>query len=640
MGIRWKLIAGMGAALIASTLMLIVLNIMQMRDVLDKYLLNSALPANLEAIANSVERDLQAPLTASRLISENNYLKEWIKDQEPDEERDSVVRYLEGVRASEGALTAYMVSAKSGAYHYHKGLNRTVTRAADPWFYDFLQSGDKMELSLDTDDTTGTLSLFINVRMEVQGEPVGIAGIGLTLEQMAERIKDFRFAETGFVYLVSSQGRVTVHPEVKNTGKPLAQLVPADVSQELMAGSAYTFTEFERNGSSFIAASLPLSIAGERIVVEVPASEIYGGIRKANLTALVAGGLVTIIFLGVVAVVATRMTRPITKITNALSEISKGSGDLTRKLNIDRNDELGQLADSFNHFVGSQRDLIRDLLETAVRLKQFVDQTSEVMSMNTQRAKEQSHLTDSVASAVCEMEATVQEVAKSASETASQLESVGKSTGDTREGMASSIDQIAGMSEDIRKSASAIQTLASEVQDIGQVIDVINAISEQTNLLALNAAIEAARAGDHGRGFSVVADEVRNLAHKTQTSTQQIRTIIERLQNESERAVHSMTASECATVEAASNSESVGHALEQIVASVDRIIDMSHQVASANEEQSAVTEEISSNVQNISQLSAQSADDLAAASSDIEALRTMAEKLETQMKAFRLDDNG
>jgi methyl-accepting chemotaxis protein len=637
MSIRLKLIVGMGTALLISTLLMVALNIFQMRNLLDRYLLNAALPASLESIASSVERDLQAPITASEMIADTSYLKDWIAAGEPEQGLAPATRYLEGVRSRQDAASAHFVSVNTGNYYTHKGIDRVVTQSVDPWFYDFLDSGEAMGLSLDVDKSTGRSSLFINVRMEDRGKAIAVTGIGLGLDQMAERIRAFRFAETGIVYLVSADGQVNIHPDLQKTDQSLAQLISSGPAQELLNGSGYQLSEFTRNGEDYVAASLPLSLTDWRIVVEVPSSEVYGAASRANLASLLVGVLVAAVFLGIVALVATRMTQPLTRITRALTEIGKGGGDLTQELTVESKDELGELATGFNRFVGAQREMIRGLLETAGRLKLFVEQTSLVMTSNTTRANEQSRLTDSVATAVCEMEATVQEVAKNATETANRLEQVGQSAGNIREGMSQSIRQVGGMADDIRESASAIQKLAVEVQDIGQVIEVINAISDQTNLLALNAAIEAARAGEHGRGFSVVADEVRSLAQKTQASTEEIRAIIERLQEGSKRSVKAMQASEKATEETVKTTHSMGEALDEIGESVNRIVDMSHQVAAATEEQSTVTEDISRNVQNISQLSARSSEDMSSASREIEELRAMAEKLEAQMKAFRLD---
>jgi methyl-accepting chemotaxis protein len=637
MSIRLKLIVGMATALLISTLLMVALNIFQMRGLLDRYLLNSALPASLEAIAKSVERDLQAPIIAAELIANNRYLKDWLAAGEPEQGLAPATRYLEGVKTSQEAASAHFASVGTGNYYSQEGIERVVTRSADPWFYGFLESGDAMALALDVNKLTGKPTLFINVRMEDDGEPIAVTGIGLGLEEMAKRIRASRFADTGIVYLVSANGEIKIHPDLQTTNKTLAQEISSDPAKVLLAGSGYQSSQFERDGEDYIVASLPLSIMNWRVVAEVPADEIYGEASRANLTSLLVGLLVAAIFLGIVALVATRMTRPLTRITRALTEIGKGGGDLTQELPVESKDELGELAKGFNRFVGSQREMVRGLLETAGRMKSFVEQTSQVIAASSTRASEQSQLTDSVATAVCEMEATVQEVAKSATETANQLESVGKSASQIREAMAESLKQVGGMAGGIRESASATQTLAIEVQDIGKVIGVINAISDQTNLLALNAAIEAARAGEHGRGFSVVADEVRSLAQKTQASTKEIRAIIERLQEGSQRSVKAMQASEAATEATVSSTHSMGESLDRIGDNVNRIVKMSHQVAAATEEQSSVTEDISRNVQDISQLSARSNEEMLSASREVEDLRAMADTLEAQMKAFRLD---
>ncbi|WP_111497054.1 methyl-accepting chemotaxis protein [Marinobacter bohaiensis] len=637
MGIRLKLIVGMGAALLVSTCVLIVLNIVQMRGLLDRYLLDTALPASVESIARSVERDLQSPLTASEMIADNSYLKDWMANGEPTGELGPVRRFLESVRQRQNAVSAHFVSVATEKYYTQDGVARVIQPGQDDWFYGFLDSGRDRALALDVDKTTGRPMLFINVRMEDRGRAVAVTGIGLGLDQMADRIRDFRFAETGIVYLVSADGQVNIHPDLDKTGQSLASVTSPQAAQTLQSGQGYTVSEFSRDGTDYLAASLPLTLTDWRVVAAVPTDEIYAAANRANTVSLVVGLLVAALFLGIVALVATRMTRPLKRITGALTEIGKGGGDLTQELSVDSRDELGELASGFNGFVGSQREMIRGLLETAQRLQRFVEQISEVMAANTSRAGEQSQLTESVATAVYQMETTVQEIAQSATETANQLEQVGHHAGNIRTTMSESIRQVSTMADDIRESAAAIQQLAKEVEDIGRVIDVINAISDQTNLLALNAAIEAARAGEHGRGFSVVADEVRSLAQKTQSSTEEIRAIIERLQQGSARSVQAMQAGEQATEATVTATRSMGESLDEIGESVDRIVGMSHQVAAATEEQSSVTEDISRNVQNISELSARSSEDMSAASREVEELRAMADDLARQMKAFRLD---
>ncbi len=636
MSIRLKLITAMGTALLVSTLVLVALNIWQMRDLLDRYLINSALPANLSSIAHSLERDMRGPIAASEAIADNVFLHEWMQRGEPADRLNSVTRYLERVRQRFGADSAHFVSAFTSNYYTHQGIDRVVNTSRDPWFYEFMDSGRDQGLSLDVDKATGKPTLFINVRMKADGESLGITGIGIGLDNMAERIREFRFAETGIVYLVEGDGDVAIHPDVEKLDSRLAGLTSREAATELRSDSTFSFVEFDRDGREFLAASVPLSLGSWRLVVEVPSSEVYGALTESTFLSLVAGAGVAAIFLGLIAWVATSMTQPLMRITRALTEIGQGGGDLTQRLEVDSKDELGELARGFNAFIDSQNDLIARLLETARKLQGFVAQISDAINSNTERSSEQSRLNDSVATAVYEMETTVQEIARNANDTASQLEQVGTHAGTMRRDMDESVKQVTGMAENIRESAAAIQQLAAEVGGIGKVIDVINDISEQTNLLALNAAIEAARAGEHGRGFSVVADEVRTLASRTQTSTQEIQVIIERLQKGSTKAVETMEHGEQATRETVAAAERMGDALRQIGDSVDGIVGMSQQVATATEEQSSVMEEISQNVQNMSDLSRQSAEDMNACNAEVEALRAMADELAEQMRVFKL----
>ncbi|UXD89081.1 methyl-accepting chemotaxis protein [Thalassolituus hydrocarboniclasticus] len=636
MTIRQKLLLTMGGALLLSVALVVGVGIWQNRQQLETYWLGSALPANIRSIAHEIEKDLVGGITASELIASNTLMQDWIERGEPQDEWALNQEFLGNIARRQKADSAHFVSALTRNYYTQQGLSRTVTTENDGWFFGFLDKGLKRALQLDVDKSTGKPTLFINIRIERNGKALGISGLGIGLEEMAERIRKFRFAETGIVYLTDNAGKILIHPDLKLSGIDLAQHVPATAAQALLAAKAGDLTEFERDGEAVIASAMQLDTVDWHLVVEVPRDEIYGVLHKATLLSLTVGIVTALVFLGLIAVLADRMTLPLRRITQALVSIGQGGGDLTQTLKADSKDELGQLARGFNDFMESQRQMIRGILDTAQQVKTYTEQIEEVVTTNHSWASEQSKLTDSVATAIYEMEATVQEVARNATETATKLESVSGDAGRIRGDMERSVTQVNSMSGDIRESAEAIGQLAQQVNDIGQVIQVISAISEQTNLLALNAAIEAARAGEHGRGFAVVADEVRNLARRTQESTSEIEAIIERLQQGSQRAVKAMEAGEGATSETVSAAKRMGEALSNISENVGDVVGLSHQVATATEEQSSVTEDISRNVQNIAELSSRSSDGLTTCQQEVKELAKLAQQLAQQMMQFRL----
>ena len=636
--IQWQLILSMGAALLASLLIVILVYASAVERLAERYLLDEALPANINAIRNDIERTLAAPITATAGIAGNTLVHDWLIQGEDSRQAEAIGRYLNGVKAQQNALTTSVAVLGSGHYYSDAGLSRTLSRStpADGWFYSLVDGALERRVELDVDKSTGQPTLFINQRISAGGRVLGVAGLGYSLSAMSALIADFRFGERGEVYLVGSDGQVKIHPRSEHNGRAaLAELAGAQAARQLET-QAGQVVRFERDGETFLAMAQPLEGLGWALIAEVPEAEIFGEARRTLWTTSLIGAAIGLFFLGVIVLLARGLVRPIRQVTAALVEIGGGGGDLTRRLDENRADELGDLARGFNRFIGSLRSLIGDVLKTSEQLRSAVGQVARVVDDTAVRAGRQHEMTDMVATAVHEMGLTVQEIARNASNAAQASQGARNEALQARQVVSESIAHIERMSGEIGQAAGSVTELAQQVASIDQVLAVIRSISEQTNLLALNAAIEAARAGDMGRGFAVVADEVRTLASRTQASTDEIQQMILRLKNGAENAVASMHAGQAATGTGVQASQRTGQSLGAITEQVEAISDMNTQVAAATEEQTSVTEEITHNVQGIADLAQATATDVQNCRADCQALSRLADDLSRQMGSFRL----
>ena len=636
--IQWQLILSMGAALLASLLIVILVYASAVERLAERYLLDEALPANINAIRNDIERTLAAPITATAGIAGNTQVHDWLIQGEDSRQAEAIGRYLNGVKVQQNALTTSVAVLGSGHYYSDAGLSRTLSRStpADGWFYSLVDGTLERRVELDVDKATGQPTLFINQRISAGGRVLGVAGLGYSLSAMSALIADFRFGERGEVYLVGSDGQVKIHPRSEHNGRAaLAELAGAQAARQLET-QAGQVVRFERDGETFLAMAQPLEGLGWALIAEVPEAEIFGEARRTLWTTSLIGAAIGLFFLGVIVLLARGLVRPIRQVTAALVEIGGGGGDLTRRLDENRADELGDLARGFNRFIGSLRSLIGDVLKTSEQLRSAVGQVARVVDDTAVRAGRQHEMTDMVATAVHEMGLTVQEIARNASNAAQASQGARSEALEARQVVGESIGHIERMSGEIGQAAGSVTELAQQVASIDQVLAVIRSISEQTNLLALNAAIEAARAGDMGRGFAVVADEVRTLASRTQASTDEIQQMIGRLKSGAETAVSAMHAGQAATGTGVQASQRTGQSLQAITAQVEAISDMNTQVAAATEEQSSVTEEITHNVQGIADLAQATAQDVQGCRADCQTLSKLAEDLGRQMGSFRL----
>ena len=298
----------------------------------------------------------------------------------------------------------------------------------------------------------------------------------------------------------------------------------------------------------------------------------------------------------VILIAAQRMVNPIHNMVQNLEDIAKGEGDLTKRLNVHGSDEIAMLGRAFNQFVDKLQGIIKDVARATLEVKGGADNISVQTAAMAAQLISHNNETDQVVTAITEMSATASEVAMNTSQVAEATHAATDDVSNAQQCVDSSLHEVSNLMSEIDTAANHINSLNEQSQRINNVLSVIGGIAEQTNLLALNAAIEAARAGEQGRGFAVVADEVRSLASRTQASTLEINEMLSELHNLVSLAVTSMESSQQSCHRSVTSSRAISDSLGAVTSAVTSINDMSTQIATAATEQSSVTEEINRNV--------------------------------------------
>ncbi|MCO3356759.1 methyl-accepting chemotaxis protein [Pseudomonas aeruginosa] len=437
--------------------------------------------------------------------------------------------------------------------------------------------------------------------LELDGKVIGVMGLDINLsnlQALSEQGNRELYDGVGQVGILSPAGLFAGNSrDAGLLGKNLAKADPqhaGELLQLLAAGKSRLFNE-----NDDLKVLQPLQpIPGAKpwgVLLEVPKSALLGP-ALALERQLGLGLGAAVLGLLVLWLSARGVTRPILGVAHMLRDIASGEGDLTQRLPHTGRDELGELAGWFNRFLDKLQPIIRDVKVSVRDARSTADQSAAISSQTSAGMQQQFREIDQVATASHEMTATAQDVARSAAQAADAARGADQAT---RDGLAlidrttQSIDSLAA---NLTSAMGQVEQLASSSEEIGSVLEVIRAIAEQTNLLALNAAIEAARAGDAGRGFAVVADEVRNLARRTQDSVEQIRGVIEGLQQGTRDVVDAMHGSHRQAQGSVEQVDEAVAALQRIGEAVTVINDMNLQIASAAEEQSSVAEEINRNV--------------------------------------------
>lgn len=441
------------------------------------------------------------------------------------------------------------------------------------------------------------LVITLATPVQHQGRLIGVNGVDTDLDSISAIINALNFDGHGQAFIVNGAGKILVHPQADLVLKNLSDAYPQGAPQ---VGSGLKEAELDGH-KQFITFTKVNGVpsADWYVALVLDQDFAFATLSELRTSAVVATVIAVLIIIALLGVLIRVLMEPLHVMGRAMHDIAEGEGDLTRRLRIHGQDEFGSLGQSFNRFVERIHESIREVASATGQVNEVALRVVSASNASIHNADQQSSRTSSVAAAINQLGAAAQEIAQNAA-LASQHSSDARNLAEQgQQVVEQTIEVMNQLSAKISDSCGNIETLNANTVNIGQILEVISGISQQTNLLALNAAIEAARAGEQGRGFAVVADEVRALAAKTRQSTVQIQGIIENLRSGADEAVSIASLGINEAEQGVAQVLEAQRALQGIRAAVERISDMSQQMAAASQEQSSVAEEVSEQINNV-----------------------------------------
>ena len=555
-----------------------------------------------------------------------------------DNPEATLVPHLLQTRTSGGFGLTYFGSAQGAMTRHDPSLNTAnYDPRVRPWYQSASKAGKLIVTPPYVSVTMQQMVVTLAEPVSHQGQVIGVAGADLSLDALIDEVLAMKVQGEGYAMLLDSSGLIVGHPQKELALKQVAELAPG------LTGT--TLEGWSRDGELHVA-----TIAGREVLLSVQgvpgtdwllAMVMYKDVLEAPFASLLwqLVGLTLVlllVFSALLIAMFNYLFADLGRVSKALADIAHGEGDLTVQIAAHSKDEVGLLAQNFNLFVARLHGIVSRLRDVTVELAAQSRTQAAGAEARSQRVREQQDEIVMVATAVTEMASATQEIAGNAEFAATTSGDAVRLAVAGQSQVGQSQRSISGLAGEVADASQTIHELDGHAQKISGILATISGIAEQTNLLALNAAIEAARAGEQGRGFAVVADEVRVLSRRTHDSTAEIQQMIEALQQTTRRAVGGMETSRQLAGTSVEDAEAANQSLARINEAIGAISDMATQIAAAAEEQTSVTGEISRNTENIRHVSQTLAAQAKEEAAQAAELKSLTERLEQEIGRFRL----
>lgn len=570
------------------------------------------LPAHVEGLAARINLSLSQDLSVSASLANSYFIEQWIRDGLPEERQADITTYLSRLMGQLDSELLFIAAQYQGQGYYFQlrdgeFLQRSIQPPGDvdDWYYQFIDRNNTYELNLDSDTFSPSEPfVFINYRSAVNtssGQPLVVAGAGIDLSQITTLIEDFRLGDTGQAYLVSSEG-----DQLVNDSESIVGTLPEPLSQQLLRDGTTQIHEIERDGQTWLVGTLWLPKLQRHLAVEANKTAYLNLTRKRFMESSGIGLLILFAGLVVLYPLTSSLTRPLTRFQHQLKEITH-SLDLSRRIETDDQAELGDLADQTNELLERLSRAIQAVSTNAAALTQVADRLAQTAGLSGVQGGDISHeanqtmaaAVEEMASSVAEITSTMEELSTSSTQIADHSQSVVDVANQTLERSrkgSTAMQLLQAKMQDIRtdseQSLTEIMTLGAKSKQISKVMELINTLAAQTKLIAFNAALEASSAGESGRRFSVVANEIRRLADSVTDSTHEIEGHTDDIQQAINRLVVASEKGAATIEQGVEASKSTAQDLEALLKAASQTSSAAQQISLSTQQQKTASNQV------------------------------------------------